>query len=46
MAWEVEKRAISKMLTRTSQVVQWLSLPAPSAGSQVQCLVEELDPTC
>ena len=32
LAWEVEKVAISKMLTRSSQVVQGLSLPAPNAG--------------
>ena len=27
-------------------VVQWLRLHTPNAGTQVQSLVRELDPTC
>ena len=30
----------------TSLVVQWLRLPTPNAGAQVQSLVRELDLTC
>ena len=39
-------KTLNETVTRTSLVVQWLRLSAPSAGAMVWSLVRELDPTC